>query len=207
MKKCKKTYAVSGLMEYVAIIRAGRSVIRVPFSGGSMNAIGVTPAKFTTDDFMIQHAIEHSSDFQRGKITLYKKVELNGEVRVLSARGKNAAKHDTGTAVSPATTDGAGVLTQDFAAEDTAADAAETTEQDRADINEAEAPAQDFAAEGADEEFVGGALVRVEVSCHEEAVEYLRDKYNIASSKLRSKVAVSRYAEQFGIEFIYSDTE
>ena len=199
MKKCKKTYAVSGLMEYVAIIRAGRSVIRVPFSGGSMNAIGVTPAKFTTDDFMIQHAIEHSSDFQRGKITLYKKVELNGEVRVLSARGKNAAKHETGTAVAPAPTDVAEAPTEDIAEVGATADTAEAPKQDGADISEAETPAENIAE--------GEALVRVEVSCHEEAVEYLRDKYNIASSKLRSKVAVSRYAEQVGIEFIYSDTE
>lgn len=68
----QKTYAVKGLMEFQALIPAGRSVIRVPFTGGSLSGYGVTPATFTTSDPAMQHLIELSADFRRGRITLHR---------------------------------------------------------------------------------------------------------------------------------------
>lgn len=66
MKKTKKTYGVSGMMEYQAVIRIGKATMKVPFTDGSMTAMGVNPATFTTEDFMTQHAIEHSSVWTPG---------------------------------------------------------------------------------------------------------------------------------------------
>ena len=47
MKKKRITYGVSGMMEYQCIIRFGKNTLKVTFTGGSMNAIGVTPATYT----------------------------------------------------------------------------------------------------------------------------------------------------------------
>lgn len=60
MKKTKKIYGVSGMMEYQAIVKIGKATMKVQFSDGSMTAMGVNPATFTTEDFITQHAIEHS---------------------------------------------------------------------------------------------------------------------------------------------------
>ena len=70
MKKKRITYGVSGMMEYQSIIRFGKNTLKVTFTGGSMNAIGVTPATYTTSSFLIQQAIENSNEFKRGRIRI-----------------------------------------------------------------------------------------------------------------------------------------
>lgn len=52
MKKKKITYGVSGMMEYQAIIKIGKATMKVPFSEGSMTAMGVNPARFTTGKYV-----------------------------------------------------------------------------------------------------------------------------------------------------------
>ncbi len=65
-----KTYAIKGLMEFQALIPAGRSRIRIPFTGGALSGYGVTPATFRTSDPSLQHLIEASPDFRRGRLFL-----------------------------------------------------------------------------------------------------------------------------------------
>lgn len=77
MKKKKITYGVSGMMEYQAVIKVGRNNMKVLFSDGSVSAMGVNPATFTTENFMVQHAIENSSDFKRGRIKVVNTIELH----------------------------------------------------------------------------------------------------------------------------------
>lgn len=72
MKKTKKTYGVYNIVEWMAIIKAGKASVRVLFSGGAMTTQGVTPAMFTTTDPVVQLAIEHSEPFRNGKIKLIK---------------------------------------------------------------------------------------------------------------------------------------
>ena len=66
----RKTYAIRGLMEFQALIPAGRSTVRIPFTGGALSGYGVTPATYRTTDPAIQHLIEASPDFRRGRIIL-----------------------------------------------------------------------------------------------------------------------------------------
>lgn len=66
----RKTYAIRGLMEFQALIPAGRSTVRIPFTGGALSGYGVTPATFRTSDPTLQHLIEASPDFRKGRITL-----------------------------------------------------------------------------------------------------------------------------------------
>lgn len=91
MKKKRITYGVAGMMEYQSIIRFGKNTLKVTFSGGSMNAIGVTPATFTTENFLIQQAIENSGEYRRGRIRTVSTVELDEEVRIERAGAAAAA--------------------------------------------------------------------------------------------------------------------
>ncbi len=70
------------MMEYQAVIKIGKATMKVPFSEGSMTAMGVNPAKFTTDNFVVQHAIEQSGDFRRGRIHIVSVIELDEEVKI-----------------------------------------------------------------------------------------------------------------------------
>ena len=82
MKKKRITYGVSGMMEYQSIIRFGKNTLKVTFTGGSMNAIGVTPATYTTSSFLIQQAIENSNEFKRGRIRIVRTIELDEEIHI-----------------------------------------------------------------------------------------------------------------------------
>lgn len=83
MKQKKITYGVSGMMEYVAVIKLGsKNRISVTFTDGSITAMGVTPATYTTDNLMVQHAIEHSREYARGLIKTVREVELDAEVKI-----------------------------------------------------------------------------------------------------------------------------
>lgn len=66
----RKTYAIRGLMEFQALIPAGRSTVRIPFTGGALSGYGVTPATYRTSDPALQHLIEASPDFRKGRIIL-----------------------------------------------------------------------------------------------------------------------------------------
>ena len=94
MKKKRITYGVYGMMEYQAIIKIGRATLKVLFTDGSMTSIGQNPAKYTTSDFLTQHAIENSSDFKLGRIQVVNTIELDEDVRI----ERNPAKPSTQTA-------------------------------------------------------------------------------------------------------------
>ncbi len=68
----KKTYGVNGMMEWNALIPAGRTTLRVHFKGGTVTGYGVSPATFTTDNPAVIHIIEHSHWFRSRKILLLK---------------------------------------------------------------------------------------------------------------------------------------
>ena len=94
MKKKRITYGVYGMMEYQTIIKIGRATLKVLFTDGSMTAIGQNPAKYTTSDFLVQRAIENSSEFKKGRIMTVSTIELDEDVRI----ERNPAKPSTQTA-------------------------------------------------------------------------------------------------------------
>ena len=81
----------------------------------------------------------------------------------------------------------------------------ETTVQDGADLqpNEGEAPAEDNATEGADnnEEGAEQTLKKVKVSDLAAAKDYLADTFGISRTALRSMKAITEQAAAHGIEF------
>lgn len=86
------------MMEYQAIIKVGKATLKVLFTDGSITALGQNPAQFTTADFIVQRAIENSSDFKRGRIKLVNSIELDEDVRIES----NAVKTGVQEAASDA---------------------------------------------------------------------------------------------------------
>lgn len=62
-------YEIRGQIERNCFFRIGKSLVRVEFTGGSVNSAGITPAQYITDNPLYQHAIENSADFRNGIIT------------------------------------------------------------------------------------------------------------------------------------------
>lgn len=71
----KKVYGVIGMMEWHALIPIGKSSLNVKFTGGTLTGYGVTPAKYTTSDAVIQKMIENSEYFKNGRIKLLRVLE------------------------------------------------------------------------------------------------------------------------------------
>ena len=176
MKKKRITYGVSGMMEYQAVIHVGKAVLKVLFTDGSMTAMGVNPATFTTDNFMVQHAIEHSADFRRGRIHVMHVIELDEAVHI--------EREPAGAEVQPV--DGTAVA----AVEDAAG----------GDKAEEAAPAADGAAEEAPAE-VG---TEVEFDTNDEAKDYLEQQFGVSRSKLRTRADIVACGEGYGVKISFS---
>lgn len=82
MKKKRITYGVAGMMEYQAVIKVGKKNVNILFSDGSVSAMGTNPATFTTDNIILQIAIESSSDYKRGRIKTVNVIELDEELHI-----------------------------------------------------------------------------------------------------------------------------
>lgn len=72
------------MMEYQAVIKIGRSQMKVLFTDGSATGYGMNPAMYTTDNLMVQKAIENSDQFKRGRIHIVNSTDLEEEVHVIS---------------------------------------------------------------------------------------------------------------------------
>ena len=132
--KALKTYGVKGLMEWQCVIASGGASFHFTFSEGTMTGYGVTPAKYSTTNPLLQNVIERSQYFKSGKIFLVKQI----------------------------------VLEEDAAPEEVA------TEE----------------------------LKKVEVSCLEDAKEYLAEHCGVSRLKLKSKQSIENYAKENKIEFV-----
>lgn len=68
--KRKVTYEIRGQIERSCYFRVGKALLRVDFTGGSINSAGMTPANYTTDNPLYQKAIEDSEQFRNGEIVI-----------------------------------------------------------------------------------------------------------------------------------------
>ena len=94
MKAKKKTYGIHGMMEYQTVVYVGKTPIKIMFTDGSLNALGSKPAVYTTDNFIIQQAIENSEKFKSGLIVKVREVELDKEIKILRNDSGNARLSD-----------------------------------------------------------------------------------------------------------------
>lgn len=205
------------MMEYQSIIKIGRATLKVLFTDGSMTAIGQNPAKYTTSDFLVQHAIENSSEFKRGRITVVDTIELDEEVRI----ERNPAKPSTQQAPSPAEAKPVAATAakveepQDIADEPTEetnavdADEAESasadtpaTEVDIEPIEDEVPSTEEDAAELSENDNEEG-LTEVEFSTNQEAKDYLTKTFGVKSGTMKNRADIVAIGEANGVKIIF----
>ena len=183
----RKTYGVSGLMDWTTQIKAGKAAVSVHFSGGALTAYGVTPAKYSTTNPIFQSVIEKSEYFQNGRIKLLDTMEVPDDASAKARKERMAAR----MAEKP-TSD---VLSS---AQNAAAPSSP------APVNTA-SPKEDAEDESNDENADG--LKVVEVADKKDAIEYLKENYpdkGYGAVKLRTKEAFEAACKEHGIKFVFT---
>lgn len=198
MNKTKKTYGIKGFMEYQAVIKVGKSRMKVPFSDGSMTAMGVVPCTFTTERFMVQHAIENSDEFKRGLIYIVNSIPLDGKVEI-----ERPSPRPTGPTPEPI------AELNPEPIPDTAPEPAPSTESE-----EQPATVQVATEEGVVEKPVeevwppkseepDAPLTQVEFASNDEAKDYLEQNFGLVRSKLRNREDIFNAGKANGVEIIF----
>lgn len=185
MKKKVITYGVYGMMEYQTVIKMGKSSMKVNFSDGSINSFGQNPAKFTTKNFMIQHAIEHSYDFRRGLIQIINEHELDEEVQI--SHNPVAIEPEFGD-------DEVKAKVEDVVSGGT--DGLEGTEV--SDVTEGTDAEVSDVTEGAE-----SSATEVEFSTNDEAKQYLESQFGVQRSKLRTRAEIEKAGMQYGVKIYF----
>lgn len=205
------------MMEYQSIIKIGRATLKVLFTDGSITAIGQNPAKYTTSDFLVQHAIENSSEFKRGRITVVDTIELDEEVRI----ERNPAKPTTLHAPSPAETKPVAATAakveepQDIADEPT--EKTDAVDADEAESASADTPATEVDIEPIEDEVPSTeedaaelsendneeGLTEVEFSTNQEAKDYLTKTFGVKSGTMKNRADIVAIGEANGVKIIF----
>lgn len=181
MKKKRITYGVRGMMEYQALIPLGKATLKILFTDGSMNSLGAHPAKFTTDNFMVQHAIENSSDFRRGRIQVLHVYELDEDVHIECNKPCAEVK-----SVKSATV---------MDAEPVVADTHEADEHPSVENPEVSAETQASTESKAEK-----MMTPLEFTCNDDAKDYLEKTFGITRSKLRTRADIVSAGKENGVE-------
>lgn len=222
MKKKRITYGVYGMMEYQTIIKIGRATLKVLFTDGSMTAIGQNPAKYTTSDFLVQRAIENSSEFKKGRIQVVDTIELDEEVRI----ERNPAKPSTQTAnvaakavidnkpteaSSSHTTpvaedveyekteeaDAGGVVTPTDEAD------ADTIEEEPESESETDAEEDTTSEETAAEDNTAEGKTEVEFTDNQEAKDYIFKNFGVKPGTMRNREDIKAVGETYGVKITF----
>ena len=187
MKKRKIIYGVAGMLDYQALIKVGSAKMKISFTNGSSNEAGRTPATFSTDNPIIQLAIENSKEFKSGLITKVHVVNTDEEVYIES---EHVALQGDEVADTHPPADETG--NNEVPAED---------EQgaDTPDKAEQETPAMQ-----PDEETVNTAT-RKEFTCNDDAKDFFETEFGVKRSTLRTRADIIAYGKNNGIEVVFTD--
>jgi hypothetical protein len=221
MKKKRITYGVYGMMEYQPIIKIGRATLKVLFTDGSMTAIGQNPAKYTTSDFLVQRAIENSSEFKKGRIMTVSTIELDEDVRI----ERNPAKPSTQTAnvaakavidnkPTEASSSHTTPVAEDVADETTEeADAGVVTPTDEADAetieeepeteSETNVEEDTTSEETAAEDNTAEGKTEVEFTDNQEAKDYIFKNFGVKPGTMRNREDIKAVGETYGVKITF----
>lgn len=221
MKKKRITYGVYGMMEYQTIIKIGRATLKVLFTDGSMTAIGQNPAKYTTSDFLVQRAIENSSEFKKGRIQVVDTIELDEEVRI----ERNPAKPSTQAAkvaakavidnkpteaflshTTPVAEDVEDETTEESDADVvTPTDEADTDtiEDEVADITEEEAEEDTTSEETSADDKTAEGKTEVEFTDNQEAKDYIFNNFGVKPGTMRNREDIKAVGETYGVKITF----
>lgn len=209
------------MMEYQAIIKIGRATLKVLFTDGSMTSIGQNPAKYTTSDFLTQHAIENSSDFKRGRIQVVNTIELDEDVRI----ERNPAKPSTQTAnvaakavidnkPTEASSSHTTPVAEDVADETTEeADAGVVTPTDEADAetieeepeteSETNVEEDTTSEETAAEDNTAEGKTEVEFTDNQEAKDYIFKNFGVKPGTMRNREDIKAVGATYGVKITF----
>lgn len=211
MNAKRKTYGVSGYMEWVALIECGKATVKVHFSGGSLTGYGVTPAEFTTQNPMTQAIIENSKEFKNGKIFLLREIEGTGKFKEF-VRGQHANEGNhlggqaaTASAIAGTALDADGTSKAPTAAsvddEEPMSDPINDEETEPADDEESTDDTEAETVVDSEATVTADGKAIIDVTDIDDARDYLCENFGIARSSLRSNVSVYRAAEEHNIVF------
>lgn len=210
MKKKRITYGVYGMMEYQAIIKIGRATLKVMFTDGSITAMGQNPAQYTTSDFIVQHAIENSSDFKKGRIHVVSTIELDEELHI----ERNPAKPSTRTAkvAAKAVIDNKPTeafsshttsVAEDVADETTEEADAETIEEEPETESDPEAVEDTTSEEAATEDNAAEGKTEVEFTDNQEAKDYIFKNFGVKPGSMRNREDIKAVGETYGVKITF----
>ena len=211
MNAKRKTYGVSGYMEWVALIECGKATVKVHFSGGSLTGYGVTPAEFTTQNPMTQAIIENSKEFKSGKIFLLREIEGTGKFKEF-VRGQHANEGNhlgwqaaTASAIAGTALDADGTSktpkVEQSDADEPMGDAINDEETEPADDEVSTDDTEAETVEDSEATVTADGKAIIDVTDLDDARDYLCENFGIARSSLRSNVSVYRAAEEHNIVF------
>ena len=186
MKKYKKTYAILNLSEKHTIFHLGKTKVHVSFTGGIVTKKGVTPATFTTDNPVVQLAIENSDKFKKGEVTLLTQYPTQGDVKIGRNKTEEAPLPPKGGAEAPAQSQ----IMEGGTSEDKQIAAAISPEE----------PAEAAESEGLADIAESGLEV-IEASCKDVAKQYLQEHFGEKPAPLRTIADVQECAAKYGITF------
>lgn len=151
-----------------------------------MNAIGVTPATYTTSSFLIQQAIENSNEFKRGRIRIVRAIELDEEIHIERPKPATAIAERRNPAPAPTAE-------------------AEKVPEPTEEAEAAEVNAEDGATseEQPEESAPTAPLTQVEFSCNDDAKDYLEQTFGYVRSKLRNREDIINAGKAHNVEIIF----
>ena len=197
----RKTYGVSGLMDWTTQIKTGKVSVSVHFTGGALTAYGVTPAKYSTSNPFFQSVIENSEQFKSGRIMLLGEMEVPDDAATKSRKARMAAK----AAEKPAPVPKPAPVTE------TPAPVAEETVTPSTTEKESPAESEQLTDETQDETLQGDGDDadgdKIKVADKPDAIEYLKERFpekGYTAVKLRTKTAFDAACKECGVEFVFT---
>ena len=197
----RKTYGVSGLMDWTTQIKTGKVSVSVHFTGGALTAYGVTPAKYSTSNPFFQSVIENSEQFKSGRIMLLGEMEVPDDAATKARKARMAAK----AAEKPVP------VPKPAPVPETPAPAVEEpvtpTTPAKESPDEAEQPTddtQDETLQGDGDDADGD---KIKVADKPDAIEYLKERFpekGYTAVKLRTKTAFDAACKECGVEFVFT---
>lgn len=175
----RKTYGVSGLMDWTTNIKVGKASVSVHFTGGALTAYGVTPAKYSTANPFFQNVIEGSEYYKSGRIQLLEQMEVPDDAATIERKQRSARLAAAKAKTSP------DVGKVEVGTE---AEAVQVTTKKEQPVEAADAPAT------------------VEVADKNDAIEYLKENYNpnYTATQLRTKSAFEAACKICGVKFVFT---
>ena len=191
----RKTYGVSGLMDWTTQIKTGKVSVSVHFTGGALTAYGVTPAKYSTSNPFFQSVIENSEQFKSGRIMLLGEMEVPDDAATKARKARMAAKAAEKPAPVPETP--APVAEETVTPSTTAKESPAESEQPTDET-------QDETLQGDGDDADGD---KIKVADKPDAIEYLKERFpekGYTAVKLRTKTAFDAACKECGVEFLFT---